>query len=547
MVEKRISYEGFKIKCDKCPGELLSMKSTTKTVTIGGKPIVTKMDKITGANIPLFSKCSGTFTKSCTPALTDWIDIAEPTITSEKFTPLVEHSELICTAGGGFVSFEPYAAQSEIMGPKKPNIVDKTKAKINGTANKAASMAKKATDGISSQVETALDGLRPIGQIFDTPAMQSMITGAKGALSQANLSKQQVDQQLASLEQKVPALKSKISETINGIEIPGLEDMSMPDTTTSGMNAEEQTFIDQGIQDSINALENHFNTEINTSSLLSLNEEPTGGMSVPMLSDKGPLENWLDQKKIEQENLEKIATVEYDRMTEQVTTINKDASFDNGEDSKKALSLLYSLYIPSQAGPTPAPGKEEVPKILTNKAKDKAQQKIDKKVERSKTKLNSKIQSEFDEKLQELGYDKSQQKIDKAQAESAELQEDIDKAEKYLGRMDDFGGYIDSLKDKYTGKITGKYDAAIAKAGQNLGLLNVTMDGMSFIADGLPPGDVVTNVKVKQEKKKKDDDEKDSDDTNNKNGENGTAGAGTGDDDSKTPVLRAYWGTPKTI
>ncbi|WP_378172831.1 DUF4280 domain-containing protein [Aquimarina sp. SS2-1] len=548
MVEKRISYEGFQIKCDKCPGEFLSMKSTTQTVTIGGKPIVTKMDKITGANIPLFSKCSGTITKTCTPALTDWIDIAEPTVNSEKFIPLVEHSELVCTTGGGFVGFEPEPAKSEFIGLKKPNIVDQAKAKINGTANKVANVAKKATDGISSEIGAALDGLKPIGQIFDAPAMQNMITAANGALDQANLSKEQIDQKLASLEQKVPELKSQISDTINGIEIPGLEDMGGFNVASSGMSPEEQAFVGLGIQDSINALEGHFNSEINTASLINFDEDAGGDFGVPMLSDKGPLENWLDQKKIEQENLENIAAAEYGSMTEQVTSINKDTSFDGGEDSKKALTLLYSLYIPSQAGPIPVPDQGEVSKILTNKAKNTTQGSIDRKVTRTKGKLNTKVQNELDEKLQKLGYDKAQKKIDIAQAKSSELQEDMDKAEKYLGRMGDFGGYIDSLKEKYIGKVTGKYDAAVARAGENLSLLNVSLNGMSFIADGLPPGDVVTNVKPKKEKNDKEDKNRDEDDKN-KNGENGAAGARTGDenDNDKEYTLRAYWGVPSKI
>ncbi len=542
MIEKRISHEGFTIKCDKCKAgkELIAMKSTTKTVTIGGKPILTEMDKIPVTNIPPFSKCDNPLISACVPALTNWVDIAESTVNSEKFIPIVEHSDFVCTTGGGIVSFEPPAAKSEIMGPKKPNMVDKAKAKINGVANKAANMAKKVTEGISTEIGTALDGLKPIGQLFDTPAMQNMITGAKGALDQANLSKEQLDEQLASLEQKVPELKSKISDTINGIEIPSLEDTGIFGVATADINPEDQAYIGQGIQDSINALESHFNTEINTASLMNLDAEPSGEMGIPMMSDKGPLENWLDQKKIEQENLENIAATEYGSMTEQVTTINKDASFDNGEDSKKALSLLYSLYIPSQAGPAPIPDKGEVSKILTNTAKDKAQGAIDKNINRSKVKVNTKIQNEFDEKLQKLGYDKAQKKIDKVQAESTELQEDMDKAEKYLGRMDDFGGYIDGLKEKYAGKIGGKYDAAIAKAGQNLGLLNVSMDGMSFVADGLPSGDVVTNVKPKKPKKNKKEDENDDD----KNGEGGTGGAGgTGDgkDEDKKYTLRAYW------
>jgi len=55
MVEKRISYEGFNIKCDKCPGEFHKMKSTTKTVTIKGEPVLTKLDEIPVTNIPLMT------------------------------------------------------------------------------------------------------------------------------------------------------------------------------------------------------------------------------------------------------------------------------------------------------------------------------------------------------------------------------------------------------------------------------------------------------------------------------------------------------------
>lgn len=502
IVEKRISHEGFNIKCDKCKGVTHTMKSTTKTVTIGGKPILTEKDKIMALNVPLFSICSTTGT-SCTPKFEKWIDIAEPSLNSEKIIPLVEHSDLICSTGGGIVSFEPPAAKSEFVGPKKPNIVDKAQSKINGVANKAANMAKKTTDAISAKIGTALDSLKPIGQVFDTPEIQNMITGAKEALNQANLTKEQVDQQLANLEQKIPELKSKISDTINGIKLPSLEDTGVFDIFNSGLESGEQTFIGQGIQDSINALEDHFNTQINTANLLNLDGSSGGNISIPSaFSNKGPLEQWLERKNQDQKRLEAISKAEYDNLTEQVTSINKDASFDNGEDSKKALALLYSLYVPSQAGPIPMPGQGEIPKILKNKAKDRLQDSADRKISRAKSKLNNKLQSEFDEKLQKLGYDKAQKKIDKAQAKSADLQEDLDKAEKYLGRLDDFGGYIDSLKEKYIGKVTDKYTNAIAKAGQNLSLLNVSMDGMSFIVDGLPPGDVVTNVKAKQEKEK---------------------------------------------
>lgn len=543
LVEKRISHEGFKLKCDKCKAgkELIAMKSTTKTVTIGGKPIVTKMDKIPLANIPAFSICDTPGITKCVPTPTDWIDTAEPTVNSEKFIPLVEHSEFLCGLGGGTVIFSPPTAKSEIMGPKKSNIIDKAQAKINGIANKAANMAKKVTEGVTAQIDTALDALKPIGQIFDNPGIQNMITGAQGMLDQANLTKEQIDSKLSALEQKVPELKSKISSTINGIQIPFLQNGELFNLGISDMDLGEQAFIGEGIQDSINALENYFNTEINTANLVNLNENASGDLSVPILSNKGSLESWLDQKKIEQENIDTIAATEYGNMTKQISTINKDTSFGDGEDSKKALSLLYGLYIPSQAGNTPIPDKGELSKILTNKAKDKTQDVINEKISSSKTKLNTKIQNEFNEKLQDLGYDKAQKKIDKAQEESAELQKDMDKAAKYLGRMDDFGGYIDSIKEKYVGKITGKYNDSAAKAGANLAVLNTSLDGLSFIADGLPPGDVVTWVKPKKEKN--DNDENGEDDDKNNNGENGTAGANG--DDNKEPSLKAYWGTPR--
>ncbi|GAA3509797.1 hypothetical protein GCM10022393_23350 [Aquimarina addita] len=540
MVEKRISYEGFQIKCDKCKAgkELISMKSTTKTVTIDGKPMVTKIDMVPMVNIPPFSTCDNPMISKCVPALTGWLDIAEETVNTEKFTPLVEHSEFTCTLGGGIVTFAPPTAQSAIMGPKKPNIVDQAKAKINGMVNKVADMAKKVTDGIASEVGGMIEGMRPIGQLFDNPTMQNMITGATGALEQANLSKEQLDTQLASLEQKVPEIKSKISDTINGIEVPSLEDMGI---FGSELSTEEALVLQQGIMDSTSELEGYFNNEINSASLINLDGNSSGDFTIPTLSDKGPLENWLDQKKQEQANLDNIAAAEYGSMTEQITTINKDATFDNGDDSKEALSLLYSLYIPSQAGPIPIPGDGEVSDLLTNKAKDEAQNYVDNKINTSKATLNATIQNELDEELKELGYDKAQKEIDELQQKSGDLQKDMDKAEKWLGRMDNYDDFIDGLKTKYTDKITGAYGEAAKKAGANLGLLNVSLDGMSFIVDGLPPGDVVTMVKAKQEKNKKDEE-----DDSNKN-KDGDAKGGALSRSDKEPSLKAYWGSPQTI
>ncbi len=506
MVEKRISHEGFKVKCDKCPGEFHSMKSTTKTVTIGGKPIVTEMDKITVANIPVFSKCSGTPTGTCTPILTKWIDYAEPTVNTDKFIPLVEHSELICTKGGGYIGFEPEPAKSEFVGPPKPNIVDKAKAKINGMANKAANMAKKVANGVAKEIEAVLEGLKPIGQLFDNPEIKKAIASATSALEQANLSKEQLDETLSSLEKKVPEIKSKISGVINDIEIPSLEELG---ALGSDLSVEEASILRQGIIDSTSELNSYFNNEINTKSLLNFDGSGGGNHTIPSFSDKGPLERWLEQKKIEKEHIDKIATKKYDAHKEQILAINKDATFDDGEDSKKALAILESMSYPSQAGRIPIPGQGEIPKILKDSAKNRAQDSVNRKIDRTKGRLNVKLQSEFDEKLKKLGYDKAQKKIDKAQAESAELQKDMDKASKWLGRMDDFGGYIDGLKKKYNDRIAGKLSTAFTKTAANLGLVNVAMDGMSFVANGLPPGDVVTNVKPKKEKPKEEEPEED--------------------------------------
>ena len=126
---------------------------------------------------------------------------------------------------------------------------------------------------------------------------------------------------------------------------------------------------------------------------------------------------------------------------------------------------------------------------------------INKQIETTKTKLNAKIQNELDEVLNKLGYDKVQQEIDELQSKSAELQKDLDKAEKLLGRMGDFDGFMDGLTAKYTGKITEKYEAFVGKIKDNMKLANSALSGMSFVVDGMPAGDVVTMVKPKKEKK----------------------------------------------
>jgi len=537
MVEKRISFEGFQIKCDKCPGELLSMKSNTNTVTIAREPIVTKVDLIALSNIPAFKSCSGSPTGTCTPIFTQWIDVAEPTVNSEKFIPLVEHSELICTKGGGLVAFEPPTAQSEKVGPKKPNIIDKAKAKINGLVNKVSDLAKQATEGVTNQMSAAFDGLKPIGQIFDNSSVQSAVSGAQNLLDQANLAKGEVDKQLENLENAVPNIKNKIQTTIDGIEVPTLNDFGVSEDT-SDLSSEDQAFIQQGIMGSVTELESYFNNEINTASLIGLDENSTGNMSVPIMDDRTPLERWKDQKDKEKENIENIATTEYNIMVEDVTSINKDVVFDGGEDSKEALSLLYNLYIPSQAGVIPpAPEEGEVLSILTDKAKDKIQDELNNEIDSAKNKLNTNIQNEFDEALKELGYDEAQAEIDELQEESAELQEDLDKAEKWLGRMSDYDGFINGLKGKYISKITDKYDEVLGKATSNLASLNTSLDGLGYVVDGMPAGDVVTWVKAKKE-----DSEENKDD---ENGEGGTTGTGIGASNDKEPSLKAYWGSPR--
>ncbi|GAA0719147.1 hypothetical protein GCM10009430_17870 [Aquimarina litoralis] len=505
MKEKRISYEGFKIKCDKCPGTLLPMISTTKMVTIGGKPVVNITDKTIGANIPMFPSCTATPTKICNPKFTKWIDTAEPTVNIEKAIPLVEHSELICTAGGGFVGFEPPVAKSEIMGPKKPNMVDKAKGKINGVANKAKSVATNATNKINSQISGVLDGAKPIGKIFDNKALKSTINGASAALNQANLSKKQIDIQLESLENQIPQLKNKISSTINDIEVPQINDLGIE--KNDAITDKEEQFFQNEIQNSINELENYYNQEINTSSLVNLDGTPSN--RIPTFDDRTPLERWSDNKKEHEKLLDQLAEHEYNRMTEEVTAYNKDAIFEEDESSKKAIASLYGLYVSSgQSSIPPNPQKGEITKILKEKAQKKAQKKLDKKTARSKNKLNKKIQDELDEELEKLGYNKAQKKINAAQAKSAEVQKDMDKASKWLGRMDNFDGFIDNLKEKYTGKVSAKLNKSITSINQNMALANTSMDGMSFAVDGFPKGDVVTNVKAKQEKKKEEEEEK---------------------------------------
>ncbi|MGY3795479.1 PAAR-like protein [Aquimarina sp. 433] len=505
MKEKRISYEGFKIKCDKCPGTLLPMISTTKMVTIGGKPVVNITDKTIGANIPMFPSCTATPTKICNPKFTKWIDTAEPTVNIEKAIPLVEHSELICTAGGGFVGFEPPVAKSEIMGPKKPNMVDRAKGKINGVANKAKSVATNATNKINSQISGVLDGAKPIGKIFDNKALKSTINGASAALNQANLSKKQIDVQLESLENQIPQLKNKISSTINDIEVPQINDLGIE--KNDAITDKEEQFFQNEIQNSINELENYYNQEINTSSLVNLDGTPSNG--IPTFDDRTPLERWSDNKKEHEKLLDQLAEHEYNRMTEEVTAYNKDAIFEEDESSKKAIASLYGLYVSSgQSSIPPNPQKGEITKILKEKAQKKAQKKLDKKTARSKNKLNKKIQDELDEELEKLGYNKAQKKINAAQAKSAEVQKDMDKASKWLGRMDNFDGFIDNLKEKYTGKVSAKLNKSITSINQNMALANTSMDGMSFAVDGFPKGDVVTNVKAKQEKKKEEEEEK---------------------------------------
>ncbi|KAA1248135.1 DUF4280 domain-containing protein [Aquimarina sp. RZ0] len=487
--EVRVAHTGISIVCDKSGGgETPSViQSMTKSVFIDGNPVTTKADKISGANIVPFPSCDvGKMCGVCVPVIaSEWELTAEKTINTEKKTPLVEDSFLQCTHGGK-IAFKFDPVKTVPPANKKPNIVDKAKAKINSAVN---SVVKKTTETLKDVTEgmtAAFDGLKPV---LENTQAANLATTLDTQVQKLNQLKKETDNTVEDLEEEITELRKKIDAKITGTtykppkeEVETATVINLDKDEIDLQNAEEEkrnaVLYDQATNDAIKAYEDFINAEITPT--VTIREVPIPKSNTPQVTPS--VSNTASgQNQVGTKNTNSKAVLTAKEHLETLANTSKTIGLDKNENAQNALRLLDTVGTVMATG-------------VKNSAKDKAKVSV----KNVRSSLNGQLQTKIDEELTELGY---YEKLKKYEEESTDLQKDIDKASLTLKSVGDFGGFIDGLKNKYLGKIGAKYSGSLNKLSNNLTTLNTSMDGLSYVADGGPKGEVFTNVirEIKEE------------------------------------------------
>ena len=457
--EVRIAHIGIPIVCDKAtPVDSPStIKSLTLTTFIDNNVIPTKRDKAPIANITPFPGCSlAQMCGVCMPAIAgEWLKTAEKTLNTEKEIPLVEDSELLCT-NGGKITLKFKAAKVVPPANKKPNIVDQAKAKINSGVNGAITKATEALQGISEGITDAVDGIK---SIVENTQIASLANSLDGQLGKINDFKKATDAKVSDIDKEINELKKKIEAKITGNAYKSPEEKKKDEMQL--FNAEEQKRNEQLYNQATNTALQEFATYIN-------------GQITPSTPKPSTAQSTETKKEKETKTTKETPKTNREKILSSITNAVKQTGLANNKEAQEAIKNLNNINT-----------------IIGNGIEKEISDRISTVIKNERTSLNSKIQARIDEELKELGYFDALQEYQK---KSSELQQDIDKASLALKSVGNFGGFIDGVKNKYIGEAAAKYTTAVNKLSNNLKTLNTSLDGLSYVVDGMPKGEVWTTV-----------------------------------------------------
>lgn len=519
--EVRISYTGVQILCTKSVGGVPSVMNTPiKSVGISKGLASTEDDIVPKTHIEPFTGCNHMGQCiACVPS-GKWKLPAEDTVNIVKRIPLVEDSEFECTPRGGKITFKFDPVKAVPPANKKPNIIDKAKAKINSIANTVVKKATETVQGISETITDTMDGLKPV---LENTKAANLATTLDTQVQKLNELKKQTDNRVEDLEQEITELKKKIEAKLTGKEYKPPKDKEKETeiqiTTEKDeidlQNAEEEkrneALYNEETNKAIKEYEDFLNSKITpTITVREVEKSITPTNQNIITENPTALSNSNDHNPDKKNDL----TKEY---LDQLSKTSKTMGLDKNEDTQEALKLLNNIDT-----------------ILINDPKGSIADQAKVVIKNERITLNNKVQAKIEEELKELEY---YEKLKKYKQESSDLQKDIDKASLALKSIGDFGGFIDGLKNKYLGEIGAKYSESLNKLSNNLATLNTSLDGLSYVADGFPKGEVFTYVEREIE-------EDDNEDEN-------TGGNGDGsifgslqdvlDDRNKEPkILRIY-------
>ncbi|WP_299440423.1 PAAR-like protein [uncultured Aquimarina sp.] len=519
--EVRISYTSVQILCTKSVGGAPSVMSTPiKSVGISKGLASTEQDIIPSTHIVPFAGCN--YMGQCLACVPTgkWKLPAESTLNVVKRVPLVEDSEFDCTARSGKITFNFNPVKTVPPANKKPNIVDNAKAKINSAANSVVKKTTEALKDVTEGITGAFDGLKPV---LENTQAANLATSLDTQVQKLNELKKQTDSRVKDLDKEITELKKKIEAKLTGKAYTPptntKKETEIQVTTSKDeidlQNAEEEkrneSLYDEGTNEAIKEYENFINSKITPTTTvreIEVEKEITSTNKDDVVENTTSLPNTTSDK-------ENNTTKTY---LDQLSDTSKDLGLDKNQDTQEALKLLDNMDT-----------------ILINDPKGSTADQTKVIIQNERNTLNSKVQASIEEELKELGY---YEKLKKYNEESNDLQKDIDKTSLTLKSIGDFGGFIDGLKNKYLGKIGAKYGESLNKLSNNLSTLNTSMDGLSYVADGFPKGEVFTNVI----REIKDEDNENGDGTNNNGSGNifGSLDDVLNDRNTEPKILRIY-------
>ncbi|WP_378172823.1 PAAR-like protein [Aquimarina sp. SS2-1] len=488
--EVRISYTNVKILCTNSVGGAPSTLSTpVKSVGISKGLASTEQDITPSTHIVPFTGCNYMGQCMVCKPVGTWKLPAEKTINIVNRVPLVEDSEFECTARGGKITFNFDPVKAVPPSNKKPNIVDQAQAKINSAANSVVKKSTEALKDVTEGVTAAFDGLKPV---LENTQAANLATTLDTQVQKLNELKKQTDSKVKDLDKEITELKKKIDAKLTGKAYTPPEEEEETKTeiqiTTSKdevdlQNAEEEkrneVLYDNATNEAIKEYENFINSKITATTTArevkieqnstSTNQESIGE-SATSLTGYNAI------------NTENNSTKKH---LDKLSSTSKDLRLDKNEDTQEALKLL-----------------DNIDAVLINDPQGSVVDQAKVVIQNERNTLNNRVQASIEKELKELGYYK---KLKNYKDESSDLQKDIDKASLTLKSIGDFGGFIDGLKNKYLGKVGAKYSESLNKLSNNLATLNTSMDGLSYVADGFPKGEVFT--KVTREIEEEDEDE----------------------------------------
>ena len=476
---------GTKIMCTNAPGEAIEIKATNSTVTIYGENWLTTKDNVPGVNFKLlpFAACSNICKVPCAVIKDEWDIPASDKIQSNNKKLLADDSVLQCDIGGEISLM--MQCVGDMADP--PNTLDVLKETLNSTFKAVIKQVEALTGGVAGTIAATVgDIAAPIAGAINSKAVQTALKVGQGYLANAQKLKDNVDKHIETAELNTEGLSEYIEEHVGGAEA----------------NVTDLVYdVTDELQQELDALLNNVEDTINQN----LNDIKKGinnlGSSVTNANPQfNSLLNFLSETRRADQVVEANSEGPLYHVDENSTSNVSDAHRIDGTkphnfeiDTSKLNDLQDQLSAQTQ---------EIRDELSTEIAKLEAL------IERYS--LNNYLQRKIDEELE--------RRIEKAKKESEELQTDMDRASTLLyGLGNEYTAFVTGFSNQLIDKFNSKIDPKLVEAQNKLKVANANMttaagalNGLKFIAGGMPAGLVVTKAKPKNKKGDREDSVNDS-------------------------------------